>query len=196
MGLALQDTPCHRPSVARPSQGYTGRPWPCTALESPPGAPRLAIGQVVKRRSARTGELMFQLVQGYKVPDGAAAEAAPRPAAESAEGAEGAHGYSLSSWQRSGHRFSSHLGFGASELCQLLGRLSAFAGAGRFDAANHAAAFGAWEGRYADAPVSPAFACRELTDEAIIGHGMRPLADSLAGWLAGQAGRRAAPPRR
>jgi hypothetical protein len=151
---------------------------PAASTRSTGVAPFLAIHQVVKRRSACTSELSFQLVQGYKVPETATAKAA--------EATKGAHSYSLSSWQRSGHQFSSHRGFSAPALGQLLDRLATFAGADRFDAANHAATFGAWEGRYAGAPVSPAFAFRELADDTILGHGARPLADSLASWLAGQ----------
>ena len=87
---------------------------------------------IVKRRCAESGDLQFQLVQGY-----------------SASGES--DGFGLVGWQQSSHRFASLEGFGKCEMLAWLDHCAVFAHAtADFDTANFRSAFGV-SGNRADA---------------------------------------------
>ena len=92
-------------------------------------------------------------------------------------------GYHLWEWQASGHRWSSHDGFGASELQRLMTRLGEFTTNERWDCASHGEMFGMACPGLRGRRYWPAFSFQELADDTIAGIGERPLSECLSGEL-------------
>jgi hypothetical protein len=86
---------------------------------------------------------------------------------------------SLSDWQKSSSSAFSSGHFNRSVCCQLLASLGAFANNSRFDAKNFASIFGVEHTRGSGDPVSTSISHREISDDAIIGCGLRDFSESL-----------------